>query len=294
MLGGGTGFIGSRLRALLKFEDYDIKVISRIGTGEKHIITWCDLARNGLPENTVCVINMTGEKIMNPLKIFNQKFKEEIWVSRVGTTAFLTDIINRSEYKPNVFINVTSTDIYPKDVISSEFCPCVKVPNNFFSALWYDCEKAGSQVSTEVRHVIIRSGTVLDKNGGYVGNSYIPFYLGLGATIGDGCQHHPWIHMDDLCGIIMRSMKCASICGVLNAVSPGIITNRQLSESLANTLNRNVKFRVSQGLLGLLLGIERTTCLLEDRQVLPERARQIGCEFYFCDINEAMKNILRC
>lgn len=38
--GGGTGFIGSNLRELLLRENYKVTVISRVKTGEKHIISW--------------------------------------------------------------------------------------------------------------------------------------------------------------------------------------------------------------------------------------------------------------
>lgn len=39
-LGGGTGFIGNSLRELLIRENYAVTVISRVNTGEQHIITW--------------------------------------------------------------------------------------------------------------------------------------------------------------------------------------------------------------------------------------------------------------
>lgn len=42
--GGGTGFIGSNLREMLLRENYKVTVISRVKTGEEHIITWVNVS----------------------------------------------------------------------------------------------------------------------------------------------------------------------------------------------------------------------------------------------------------
>lgn len=39
-IGGGTGFIGRNLKEFLLKEKYKVTVISRIKTGEEHIINW--------------------------------------------------------------------------------------------------------------------------------------------------------------------------------------------------------------------------------------------------------------
>jgi len=38
--GGGTGFIGRNLKKFLLRENYEVTVISRVKTGEKHIMNW--------------------------------------------------------------------------------------------------------------------------------------------------------------------------------------------------------------------------------------------------------------
>lgn len=72
-------------------------------------IVQADLIINGVPNDVTAVVNLTGEPIMIPFKGFGNNFKKKIWISRVGSSALLTDIINPTKCKPNVFITITST-----------------------------------------------------------------------------------------------------------------------------------------------------------------------------------------
>lgn len=48
--------------------------------------------------------------------------------------------------------------------------------------------------------------------------------MGLIATLGDGCQHQPWIHMCDLLYLILFAIENQQIKGILNGVSPEVKT----------------------------------------------------------------------
>lgn len=48
-LGGGTGFIGTRLTNLLRGKGYGVTVISRMPGLDR--ITWLDVEKNGLPKS---------------------------------------------------------------------------------------------------------------------------------------------------------------------------------------------------------------------------------------------------
>lgn len=57
------------------------------------------------------MVNLSGQPIMVPFKYLGSNYKQNIWVSRVGSTMLLTDIINNTECKPEAFITITSTGI---------------------------------------------------------------------------------------------------------------------------------------------------------------------------------------
>lgn len=54
---------------------------------------------------------------MVPLKHVGYKYKKDIWMSRVGSTMLLADIINQTQCKPNVFISITHTGIIDSNLL---------------------------------------------------------------------------------------------------------------------------------------------------------------------------------
>lgn len=115
-------------------ENYKVTVVSRVRTGEKHIINWVDiilhfkalclirrstlniqfwfkdeLIKIGIPNDVTAVVNLTGEPILTPMKYFGNAYKKRVWISRIGSTMLLGTMIRQMKCKPNVFIVVTST-----------------------------------------------------------------------------------------------------------------------------------------------------------------------------------------
>lgn len=69
------------------------------------------MERLGLPEDTTSVINVAGENILNPLKSWNEKFKKDVWDSRVETTKTLTKAILTSNVQS--YITISGVAYYP-------------------------------------------------------------------------------------------------------------------------------------------------------------------------------------
>jgi NAD dependent epimerase/dehydratase family enzyme len=68
ILGGGSGFIGTRLTNLLTDSGYDVKVISRMPGLNR--INWTDIETKGVKGYQAC-INMAGQKkIKNKIKYY--------------------------------------------------------------------------------------------------------------------------------------------------------------------------------------------------------------------------------
>jgi len=66
IVGGGSGFIGRSLCKALEKQGYTTKIISR--SNKRGQLTWTDIERNGIPEETKAVYNLAGELVLNPLK----------------------------------------------------------------------------------------------------------------------------------------------------------------------------------------------------------------------------------
>lgn len=191
-------------------------------------MTWQQLLKKGLSSDTTVVINLAGQNILDPWRVWTDEFKAEVYRSRVNTTKLLANSIKNS-LQDCVFITMSGVGIYPTNT-SEIYTEYSKVaPYDFLSDLCHDWEKA-SKLPKKCRVVNLRTGAVLGKDGGIIRELYGFFKYGLGGKIGSGEQYMPWIHIDDLVRLIDFSIANRNVSGVLNAVAPEVITNEQFSQ----------------------------------------------------------------
>ena len=161
--------------------------------------------------------------------------------------------------------------------------------------------------TTRIRHVRLRIGVVLGKveRKSYIGKLWqigrargflpiirLPFCLGLGAVIGTGTQPLPWIHVEDMVGILTHVIDQPETSGCYNAVAPGIVTNRQFTEALARRLRRPVLWSVPEWLIRFLIGDERASILLRGQLVKPKRTIASGYLFRYPELVPALDDLV--
>lgn len=193
-------------------------------------ISWQDVRSSGLPEDTTTVVNLAGQNVLDMKQRWNAGFKQNIWNSRVNTTAALAKAIINSSKKPNVFVTISGVGIY-KPSRTDEYTEESRVEEyDFLSKMCHEWEKAAKLPNDiNVRQVTIRSGVVLARDGGMIKQLYVPFYLGLGGPVMPGDQYLPWIHINDLIRLIMFAIESNQIRGIINGVAPQTITNKDFS-----------------------------------------------------------------
>lgn len=75
---------------------------------------------------------------------FACRFKQNVWSSRVNTTAALVRAISMADIKPDVFVNVSGVSIYPADGETySEDSPAVP-PQDYMAKLCHRWEEAAN------------------------------------------------------------------------------------------------------------------------------------------------------
>ena len=114
-----------------------------------------------------------------------------------------------------------------------------------------------------------------------------PFYFGVGGPVGSGKQWFPWVHVDDVAGIILHAIENGDVSGVLNAVAPETATNAQFSKALAHALNRPAFFTMPGFVVNSTLGSERGAMILEGPKVIPKRTLESGYAFKYPDLKSA-------
>ena len=84
----------------------------------------------------------------------------------------------------------------------------------------------------------VRTGVVLDADGGALSKMLLPFKLGGGGPVAGGQQYMPWIHVDDVVGIYLRAIDDPAWQGPVNATAPEPVTNKTFSKALGKALHR--------------------------------------------------------
>lgn len=291
LIGGGTGFIGSHLYRILAKKGYEVTIISRHPADG--FITWQDLQRYGLPSGLAAVVNLAGHSLMASTRKF-EDLKGVVSSSRIDTTRQLAEAIKKCDKPPKVWISTSAIGYYPPSEKARYTEDSVCRPVDFLSQLCVDWENAAKlPASVPVRHVTVRIGIVLGRDGGAIKQMFMPFFFGVGGKLGSGKQWFPWIHVDDVAGIITHAIETDSISGVLNAVAPLPATNSEFTEAFARAMWRPAVFPVPAFSLKWLYGPERAKALLEGQHVSPKRMLESNYQYLYPDLGSACKEVAR-
>lgn len=291
IVGGGTGFIGKALVDTLKRKGHEVTIISR--TQAPGRITWNEISKTPLPE-CEAVVNLAGENILNPLKRWNEEFIKELRNSRLETTSTLARKIAEARNPPKVFVSSSAVGYYPpsETVEYTEDSPPSSA--NELTRLCNDWENSAElPEGCKTRLVKFRIGVVMGRTGGIIQQSIWPFWFGLGGIIGSGKQYFPWIHIDDMTGMIVHALENDHVTGVLNGVAPEIVTNERFTKEYAGALWRPAILPTPAFVVNFIFGQERGKLLLEGQKVIPKRTLELGYKFQFQEIKSALANIVK-
>jgi uncharacterized protein (TIGR01777 family) len=138
-----------------------------------------------------------------------------------------------------------------------------------------------------MRVVTTRTGIVLAPDGGALSRMLPPFRLGFGGRLGHGRQWMPWIHLDDVVGLLLHAARCEAIDGPMNVVAPLPVTNRSFTEALGKALGRPAVLPVPR--LGLRAAFgEMGQILVASQRVLPKVALDSGYRFRQPELRAAL------
>ncbi|MDH7604297.1 MAG: TIGR01777 family oxidoreductase [Melioribacter sp.] len=295
---GATGLIGRKISEILIENNNYVIIFSRRPEIAKEIIKnaseyvlW-DYEKSSewknFLEGSDAIINLAGESIIS--NRWNKKTKQRIYNSRIITTRSLVNAVKEISNKPESFISASAVGYYGNR--NEEVNEYSEKGNGFLANLVNDWESESKVLEKyNVRVVNIRLGTVLSMNGGALPKLVNQFKLFLGGTLGNGNQWFPWIHIDDAAGIFLFALN-NRINGILNAVSPNLITQKEFSKILAKVLKKPCFFRIPVILLKIILG-EAANVLLEGAKVYPKLTIEYGYQFKYDDIEKALINLLK-
>ena len=289
VIASGTGFLGRALAERLRDQGIAVTVLTRQPRHSHHvrwdpygpITEWAPAL-----ENADAVVNLTGASIS---KRWTARHKREMWTSRVSVTRNLVAAMKSVRRSAPVFINASAVGIYGPhgDEWVTEDTP---PGTDFLASLGTEWEKEALAAGPQTRVVLVRSGIVLDRNGGALPVMALPFRFFAGGRLGSGRQYISWIHKDDWTAIVRWALANASVTGPLNATAPNPVTNQEFMRTLGRALSRPTFLSVPAIALRLALG-EMAGAVLTGQRVLPAKAQSLGFEFRYPQLDEALRAI---
>jgi uncharacterized protein (TIGR01777 family) len=163
--------------------------------------------------------------------------------------------------------------------------------HDFLATVVKEWEAAHQLILHQVPGSILRISMVLSRHGGSLHLMKQPVYWGIGAPVGSGSQTSPWIHIDDLCRLMLFAYD-NKLEGIYNALG-GNDTNADMTTRLAKWLKRPLFMpNIPAFLLRLLLG-ERAILVLSDLRASNHKIKQAGFSFKFTSLDSVFKSFFK-
>jgi uncharacterized protein len=235
------------------------------------------------------VINLVGEKI-------NQRWtddaKRKIMETRRNATHNLVGAIGGLTTKPQVLVSQSAVGYYGNRG-DEELDESSSAGEGFDSSVCVEWERAAHEVeAAAVRLAIVRTGQVMETEGGILGELLLPFKLGLGGPLAGGRQWVPWIHLSDEVGILLWALDTDSVRGVVNGTAPNPVTNKDWSKALGRALGRPAVLPIPGIAVEVKFGREFGKVAQGGQRVLPRRTEELGYGFKYPEIDGALRNLV--
>jgi uncharacterized protein len=295
---GATGLVGRRLVERLRQRGDEVVALSRSAHPSEPGLTFLtgDPTKPGpwLEVLAGCdaVVHLAGEPILG--RRWRAGFKQLIRSTRVDSTRLIAEALARQPRRPDgspkAFVCASGIAYYgPHD--DEELDEDAPPAADFLAEVCIAWEQAARPAAEAgVRVTNIRTGVVLDPEGGALPKLARPFRWFVGGRVGSGRQWMSWIHYADHIGIYLLALDDARAAGPLNGTAPEPVKNWGFCQMLGKGLRRPCWLPVPSLVLRIALG-QAATLVTTGQRVLPRRALQLGYSFRFPDLEGALRDL---
>jgi len=294
LIAGGTGLVGKQLQSMVSHEKYDLVILSRKPKPNQdgiRYVTW-DTKQHLIDKtftNADIIINLAGEGIAD--QRWTDARKKLLEDSRINSALTIEKWIKANNVNPEVYISASAVGYYghrKSEILTESSTP----GNEFLSESCIKWEEAAGRILPLVKRMaILRIGIVLSTKGGALPKMLMTAPFGFLSYFGDGSQYYPWIHIEDLCRIILKCVEDSTFEGIINAVAPQEITNKEMMSAIKNSMKSIfTNLPAPAFILKLMLG-EMSKVVLNSNRVVPQRLQKLGFDFHFNEVGSAVLNL---
>jgi uncharacterized protein len=287
---GASGMIGAKLVERLRARGDEVTTLSR-KPSSAGAVAWQpedEPAPAAALAGRDAVIHLAGE---NVAQRWSDDAKRRIRSSRELGTRHLVAGIEAADPRPGVLVSSSAVGIYGPHG-DEELDEQTPAGDDFLAEVCVVWEREAERAAAlGLRVVMVRTGLVLDQDGGALAKMLPFFKLGVGGPVAGGEQYMPWIHVDDVVGLYLAALDGDAWNGPVNASAPRPVTNKTFSQALGRALHRPA-FAPVPGLAVRTLYGEMAEIVTKGQRVIPRRAQELGFAFEHEDLDEALRSAL--
>lgn len=296
LLAGGSGLVGSRMtKQHLYSADYEVGILTRTprpSHGNVHYYEW-DLESQTVDatafDGVDYIINLTGAGIADAR--WTTVRKRLIIESRTQSAALIKKGIAQSAHRPSVYLGASGVGYYGSrkgQLLTEESA----AGSGFLSESCRAWEDAHHLLADDVdRLLIARIGIVLSLDGGALPKLLMTKKIGIYSYFGDGGMYYSWIHIDDLCRMMLHLIT-TNRTGVYNAVGPDPLSNKEMMRQMIDhTTLSGVLVPAPAFAIRLAMG-EMSAVVLDSTRVSAEKVIDTGFTFDYDRVAKAIESLL--
>lgn len=297
LITGGSGLVGSKLTKLLINEGYEVIWLSRSAGIKNGIKSYKWDYKNDFIdakafEGVTYIVHLAGAGVFE--KRWSEEFKKEITDSRTKATELL--VKKAAEFKSiKACICASAIGIYGNSYNTILLHENADLGDDFLANVTKKWEQSTSNFKAiNIRTVQLRIGIVLAKEGGAFPAMITPIKYFIGSPLGSGKQIISWIHISDVCGIILKSIQDETMHGVFNVVAPNPVSNKAFTHIAAQKINRTALMPNVPGfVLKGILGKQKAASVIEGIAVSADKIQSTGFVFSYPTLESALDDLTK-
>lgn len=295
LITGASGLLGKRLSELLNDKGYEVHTVGRetmYKPGSRSFYWNIDTEeiQQGALEGVTAIIHLAGAGIAEAR--WTNDRKQEIIDSRVKSANLLFKVLKQNKQQVKTFISASAVGFYGdcgNEILSEEHKP----GKDFLSQVCQRWENAAIHFTKlGIREVRCRIGVVLAKGGGALPELTKTMPLGVAGYFTKSPLYYPWIHIDDVCGILIHALENEGMRGAYNTTAPAPVLMEKLMEEIVRAKeSKALVVPVPSLTVQLALG-EMSSVVLSSQRCSAAKILGAGYQFKYPEVGEALKAVV--
>jgi uncharacterized protein len=292
LITGASGLIGQKLTAILEDRGFGVNVLGRSKSTGKNRFVW-DIDKGEMDERALegvnAIIHLAGAGVAD--KRWTTARKQEIINSRVKSAGLLNSFLKKGKHSVDTFISASAVGYYG-DCGGAIVTEDSKRGDGFLAEVCGQWERSAIKIgSLGIREVRCRIGIVLAADGGALPELTRTIPFGFASYFAKNELYYPWVHLDDVCGIMVHALANKWMKGAYNTTAPQPLLMKDLMQQILK-VKQSKAILVPAPAVGVKLALgEMSEMLLSSQRCSAQKVLDAGYTFKFGNIEKALRDV---